>query len=421
MVESRVKINSAQDGRSFTFDPGLSTVGLGNPEDTMEAAQAFPEAKRSFTERQLAGLQSAAAVHLTFHITLACPLKCAHCIVEAGPGMQHTTMPAEVARRYASQMPELYAYGIRLVSFTGGEPLLAREQLETLSNAAAAAGMTCGVVTAAHWAASERVALRVVDGLPGISIWDMSIDAYHEPFVSPERVRTAYHAVKSRGREPVVRFAYHQPMTQRDRELKEFIQSFADEPEICSQRIRSVGRASDLPVINSPDDTTFAKPCLTKGLVIRYDGSMAPCCINLVEERRHPFQFGDARERPLTEIHAEYLAHPLLQMIRVLGFGPVMRWLEEAGVPRESLGPMPDDVCDFCPKVVTNPKWAEYLAARAASPENRLKLAVLARNFLGEPGMLGRAVEELRGCGSEIEGFELAERLAAEDAAGSAP
>lgn len=381
----------------------------------MENAPAFPEAKRSFTERQLAGLQTAAAVHLTFHLTLACPLKCAHCIVEAGPGLQNTTMPLEIARRYAGQMAELYAHGIRLISFTGGEPLLAREQLQVLSEAAAAAGMTCGVVTAAHWAASERVALRIVDGLPAISIWDMSIDSYHEQFIPAERVRTAYKAVKLREREPVIRFAYHQPMTTRDRELKEFIDSFAGESEICSQRVRSVGRASDLPVINSTDQTTFAKPCLTKGLVIRYDGSMAPCCINLVEERRHPFQFGDATTRPLAEIHAEYLAHPLLQMIRVLGFGPVMRWLEEAGVTKESFGPMPDDVCDFCPKVVTNPKWADYLTARAESPETRLKLAVLARNFLGEPGMLARAVEELRGCSDQIEGYELAERLAAED------
>lgn len=376
------------------------------------AAVAEPRGGVLLTERQLASLQSAAAIHLTFNLTLACPLKCAHCIVEAGPGLRHTTMPVDVARHYASQMPDLYEHGIRLVSFTGGEPLLAREQLEILSTAASAAGMTCGVVTAAHWAVSEQVATRVLDGLPGIQIWDISIDAYHEPYVGIERVRTAYHAAKAHGREAVLRFAHHEPMTERDRELKAFMLSFAEESEISAQKIRSVGRASDLPILNATDDSTFAKPCLTKGLVIRYDGSMAPCCISLVEERRHPFQFGDARSRPLTEIHADYMAHPLLQMLRVLGFGPVMQWLEESGVSRESLGPMPEDVCDFCPKIVTNPQWAEYLAQRAASPENRLKVGILAHNFLNEPGMLQRAVQEFRGQADQIEGFELAARLA---------
>jgi pyruvate-formate lyase-activating enzyme len=381
----------------------------------MSAAKTLePNPHVTLTLDELAKMQAVAGIHLTFSLTLACPLKCAHCIVEAGPELRKTTMPVDVARHYAEQMPELFDYGIRIVSFTGGEPLLAREQLTVLSNAASRAGMTTGMVTAAHWATSEDSAKKIVESLPGIDVWDVSIDSYHEEFLSFDRVRTAYQAAKTIGKRSILRFTHHDPLTSSDKRILDFIKGFAEEGDICSQRIRSAGRASDLPVIEAHDEPTFAKPCWTKGLVIRYDGSMAPCCISLVEDRQHPFQFGDARTRPLTEIHADYMSHPLLQMIRVLGFGEVMRWLKEAGMDEHELGPLPQDVCDLCPRVVSNSRWAPYLTNRAAEPQNRLRIAILASRMLEEHTMLQRTVRELESQADQIEGFELVAALAAE-------
>jgi len=325
-------------------------------------------------------------------------------------------MPVEVARQYASQMPQLFEYGIRMVSFTGGEPLLAKEQVRALSTAATNSGMVCGIVTAAHWATSASAAMRIINHLPGIQTWDISVDAYHEDFLSLDKVRFAYLASKRLGKRGILRFAYHEPLTDRDRQLLAFMAEFADETDVCSQRIRSVGRASNLEIVRGDREVTLSKPCVTKGLVIRYDGTMSPCCINLVEERRHPFQFGDARERPLTEIHTEYMAHSLLQMIRVIGFGDLLRWLAEIGIDEKTLGPMPEDVCDLCPQIMTNRKWADALACRAAQPENRLRIAILASRILGEHDMLQQVVRELQDHAADIEGFELAAALAAETA-----
>jgi pyruvate-formate lyase-activating enzyme len=337
--------------------------------------------------------------------------------VDAGPELRTTTMPAEIAYHYAEQMPELFRHGIRIVSFTGGEPLLAREQLKVLSSAAAEAGMTTGVVTACHWATSVDSARRIIESLPGIDVWDMSIDSYHEEFLNFDRVRTAYEVVKSVGKRGILRFTYHDPLSSSDKRILKFIDGFAEATDVCSQRIRSVGRASDLPIIQANGHPTLAKPCWTKGLVVRYDGTMAPCCISLVEDRQHPFQFGDARRRPLAEIHADYMSHPLLQMIRVIGFGEVLRWLKEAGVDEDLLGPMPEDVCDLCPKIMSNGTLGEYLASRAAEPHNRLRIAILASRLLGEHTMLQRTVRELSSQAERIEGFELAAEMAAENSA----
>ncbi|NVO06334.1 MAG: radical SAM protein [Rhodoferax sp.] len=226
-----------------------------------------PTARATITDADLVTIQNTAGMHLTFSMTLACPLRCAHCIVKAGPKVKGTTLPLEMAARYASQMEDLFDYGIRMVSFTGGEPLLMRRQLKVLSDAAASAGMACGVVTASHWAHSDAAARDVVARYPGIHTWDLSLDAWHKDYLPYDYVRRAYGAAKAAGRRAVLRFTYNEPMSAADREAFDFIHSFADAADVYSQRLRSVGRGDFVPIGRSSDQTTLAKPCVTKGLV----------------------------------------------------------------------------------------------------------------------------------------------------------
>jgi pyruvate-formate lyase-activating enzyme len=377
---------------------------------------APPDPRLPLRLDDLAAVQTTASNHLTFSLTLACPLKCGHCIVDAGPDKGYTTMPLEVAKLYAGQMGELYERGIRRVSFTGGEPLLAHRQLKVLSEAAGAAGMHCGVVTAAHWARTAAAAAKTIEDFSEIVTWDISIDSYHEPYVPFDNVRRAYEAAVEQGRRATIRFAYHDPLRPEDERILEFVGAFADEADVCSQRIRAVGRGTDLDLEESHKFHAWTKPCITQGMVIRYDGSMAPCCVNLVEARKHPFQFGDARERPLTEVFDDYMKHPLLQMLRVVGFTEALRWIEEDGLADELQRPLPDDVCDLCPKLFKNPRISSSLAARAATPGNRIRTAVLGSRILDEHSMLHATVDEFRADGTdrEIEGFEFAAQLAAE-------
>lgn len=371
-----------------------------------------PRAQLSLDE--LTALQNLAARHLTFHLTLACPLACAHCIVNAGPQRRGTTLPLSAAACYARQMPELAECGIRSVSFTGGEPLLARRQVDVLSTAAADAGMACGLVTSAYWATRETRAREVVRSLPAIDCWDISVDTYHQELVPLANIRRAASAVAELGRQSVLRFTHSDPPTAEDQRILEFLLSL-EGVEVRSQRLREVGRAAALGPQRRQTYEPWAKPCMTQGMVVRYDGSIAPCCINLIEARNHPFQLGNARRQSLLQIHREFLTLPLLQLIRTLGFGEVLRWLTEAGLDAALPAELPEgvcDICDICAFVMTDRELATYLTQRAEKPHNRLRIAILASRLLEEQAMLRRTLEELADRADELVGYAEALALA---------
>jgi len=357
-------------------------------------AQA-PDPATEMTLNELADFQAIAGHHVTFSMTLACPLRCEHCIVSASPDLGHTTMPVEIAAHYAAQMPELAASGIRSLSFTGGEPFLARRQVKLLSDAAAAVGIGCGVVTAGHWGKSRRLADELVASFPGITSWDVSIDAYHLDWVTLKTVTTAVEAARDAGNSVTIRFSYRDPPTDLDLEILAHVRSIRG-VKVASQRIRTEGRAVELELEASTKYSPWVKPCLTQGRVIRYDGSVAPCCLNLVETRKHAFQFGDARTRPLAQVHDDFLSHPLLQLIRAVGFSEIWGWLQDDELTAELTGPLPDDACDLCSYLMRNPAIVKYLQERAAVPEIEARIAMLVSRLFGEDRMAKRLVERWR-------------------------
>ncbi|UYY56986.1 radical SAM/SPASM domain-containing protein [Sphingomonas sp. S2-65] len=368
-----------------------------------------PDPATDMTLEELADFQAIAGHHVTFSMTLACPLRCEHCIVSASPDLGHTTMPVEIAERYAAQMPELAARGIRSLSFTGGEPFLARRQVKLLTDAAAAVGIGCGVVTAGHWGKNRRLADELVASFPGITSWDVSIDAYHLDWVTMETVINAVEAARDAGNRVTIRFSYQDPPSDLDLEILARIRAVKG-VQVASQRIRTEGRATDMALEVSTKYSPWVKPCLTQGMVVRYDGSVAPCCLNLVETRKHAFQFGDARTRPLAQVHDDFMSHPLLQLIRTVGFSEIWQWLQEDGLAEELSGPLPDDACDLCSYLMRNPAVVTYLQERSAVPEIEARIGMLVSRLFGEDRMAIRLVERWRADPatrpSGLEGYE---------------
>lgn len=364
----------------------------------------LPNPEVAMTLDELSAFQNVAASHLTFSLTLSCPLRCAHCIVDASPEKTDTTMPLDVAEYYAAQMTDLYSYGIRSMSFTGGEPFVARAQLKVLSEAAAATGITCGVVSAAPWARTRSSADKTVAAFPGIRCWDISADAHHEPYVSRDAIRNAYDALLAAGRRVTIRYSYSDPPSDADKDLLEFIAEL-DQARFAAQRVRAVGRGATLGIQVGHRYNPWLKPCLTQGMVVRYDGTISPCCLNLVEARSHPFQLGDARVKPLTELHAEYLAQPLLQLIRSVGLRDLYVWIQEAGLDSELPPLLPDEACEVCELFMKNERIADYLKQRAEEPTMQLKIALITFKTLGEPQLLAAVLDRFRDRQDEIEGW----------------
>jgi organic radical activating enzyme len=379
----------------------------------------LPDPTTAMSLVELADFQSIAGHHITFSLTLACPLKCAHCIVNAGPDLKSTTMPVEVARQYASQMPDLAKIGIRSLSFTGGEPFLARQQVKLLTEAAAENGMNCGIVTAGHWATNPENARKLVAEFQAISNWDVSIDSYHLDWIEIQTAVNAIEAARDAGRKVTIRFSYTDPPNETDKRIWDTIHGIKG-VKIASQRVRTEGRAAKLDLLPQEKYSPWIKPCLTQGMVVRYDGTIAPCCLNLVEARSHPFQFGDARERKLAEVHGDFQSHPLLQLIRVLGFSELWRWIEEDGLSSQLPAALPDDSCDLCSLLMRKPAIADYLAQRAARPDVEARIAMLASRVLGEHVMAQKLSERWRSTPStRPNGFEDMEEYL--DAVGEVP
>ncbi|RYE84858.1 MAG: radical SAM protein, partial [Hyphomicrobiales bacterium] len=190
--------------------------------------------------------QKLSAEHVTFSLTEACPLRCAHCIVATVPVVDRSrTMPLSRAEAYAAQLPDLVRRGVRLVSFTGGEPLLARRQLTLLSTAAAAAGCDVTVVTSAHWATSPQSAARVIASLPGVRYWHLSTDTYHLPFVGLERVIWAAKAALEAGREVMIRLTVPSEPTAACLDIHRRLRSELPEAPVFCQNVIGMGRASE--------------------------------------------------------------------------------------------------------------------------------------------------------------------------------
>jgi len=131
-------------------------------------------------------------------ITDACPARCRHCYVCAGPD-RTGWMTVEAA---AAHLAALARLGVRAeeVHIGGGEPFLDFDRLRAIVAAARDAGLAgIGYVeTSGFWATSDDLARQRLRELAGAGMMQLSIsaDPYHQEFVPPEPVQRLYAAAK---------------------------------------------------------------------------------------------------------------------------------------------------------------------------------------------------------------------------------
>ncbi|MCC7418249.1 MAG: radical SAM protein [Acidobacteria bacterium] len=346
------------------------------------------------TTEQLTGLQALSARHVAFSLTEACPLACRHCIVSTVPVADTTRyLSVEAAERYAGELPELAARGVVRISFTGGEPMLARRQLEILSRAAVASGMTCTIVTACHWAATPAAARQHIRHFDAIEHWHLSTDIYHLEFAPMEVVLHAAREAIGAGRKALVRMAAPVPLPAEHQALySALLEQLPPGVGIAVQPVTRNGRgaaiATDVPAAGVP-----AWPCIPNGMVVRHDGTVAPCCAGLVDQRDgHPFQYPRADRAGLAAAHDRWCTDPLLQLIRTVGFAPVLQWVDEMFPDHPMAAAAPRHPCECCVRLWTSPPVAAAVRQRAERPENSAKIAELAAAIFGETFMQEKQV-----------------------------
>jgi pyruvate-formate lyase-activating enzyme len=342
--------------------------------------------------------QALASRRLGFSVTKACPLRCAHCSVSAGPELRHMTFGRAFADKVVAELPQLSAIGITCIDFTGGEPTLAADFVQRVSESAKHVGMAVGVVSAAHWATSDSQARKFLQRFRCIDHWDISTDIYHLPFVSVDKVRRAFDALSELGRPPMIRIAHHVPITYDEAVLIDRIHEFAGR-RIGFQPIGPVGRGAELvQAQHATADDYDEAPCPTTGPLVRSDGGVSPCCAPLShEDYDHPLQLGNAFREPLAVIVGRWRVNPLLQTIRLWGFEPIVQWLRSS--PR-LVNSLRSRQCDTCVAMARDRGLMLEAAAAAGRLENRIRVADALKTYFGEPWMeealLAEADEHMR-------------------------
>jgi MoaA/NifB/PqqE/SkfB family radical SAM enzyme len=137
-------------------------------------------------------------VKLAFYFTLACTARCDHCITFAGPKVRRkmTLEDARLVVEAVSHVPQLGG-----IVFTGGENFIHRHELLQLVRDCAALGLSSEVITNAFWATQPAAARDAIAPFrdAGLGIVRVSIDRYHLPYVSIDRVHTALDALAAVG------------------------------------------------------------------------------------------------------------------------------------------------------------------------------------------------------------------------------
>ena len=131
------------------------------------------------------------------HVTYACLINCAHCAFSAGP-KNRFHLPLN---HIIETIRNLDTSTIKMVVFTGGEPLLTGQDLNRAIYEASQRGFITRVVTSAYFAVDLPTAFNRLTELcnSGLNELLISWDDYHAEFISFDRIRNAYWTAKDLG------------------------------------------------------------------------------------------------------------------------------------------------------------------------------------------------------------------------------
>lgn len=259
-------------------------------------------------------------------LTYDCTGRCAHCCYRAGPG-QGGRMSVREVEGYLQGAADQSLEGILLF---GGEPFLCYDLLHACVGLAASVASRVYVFTNGYWAADPDTARRLLAGLQeaGLDYILFSVDAFHQERIPLERIAIGIEAARELGYRAIdVDNRYlsgpemDNPYNRRTRAGMARLARLCDLGGVNVHQgpVRMVGRASDeLSAHVSPRAAVLDRCPLPDYLggdlraptgVEIHPGGWVNFCAGLA--------LGNARERPLAEILAEYdpESHPIIRVL----------------------------------------------------------------------------------------------------------
>lgn len=269
---------------------------------------------------------------LGISVGTACNIRCRHCLVDknlGAPGISESDIKKLV--------PEIRKYNPKTIIFTGGEPTLCLEAIDTIvSRTAGRRKRTIKLITNGYFAKSAAEASRVLKAVTGLTSVVMSYDRFHSEFVPRECVTNLHAACKAAGVGFGIMTAVSSPLD------AAFVTGLGLKGvKISVQKVLPIGKAEGKSLEYSYpefDKTVLGRKCPNLGGMIYNSGrGFTVCC-------------GSMASRPGAGycVHRTVAEHMRSRFYRLLAKHTFGELLKMAGVPETGLRPKHSAPCEVC-------------------------------------------------------------------------
>ena len=314
-----------------------------------------------------------------------CNAKCAMCYQSAGPKGSDLRGDARLAQdvvlRVISEAAAIPEIGSRL-HISGGEAFLRyTETLEAFRHGRDCGFKNIGATTNGFWAVTQPIAVRCCEELAdcGVDYLEVSLDNWHLPYVSLDRVRNLLRAARPVGISVVLR-----TLTSRSNHIDTLLASFSDAELagclIGNGTMHPVGRAA---VAVDPDDVYYGPGPVGAcenllAVTIAPNGNVYPCCAGA--DMTESLASGNINTDSLHDALFKMRTDRTIRQVIHGGTGSLIPIIEKLG-HGDKLQPRYDSICHLCWDVFKDDELAQALREHFAEIQVQEMTALL----LGAP------------------------------------
>lgn len=282
-----------------------------------------------------------------------CNARCAMCYQAAGPKGSDIRgdgrLPLDVTKRVIDQaalLPELVGDRVHL---SGGESFIHhKEVVEIFGHSKRNGFRNIGATTNAFWAVNDAVADRKCGELAeaGATYFEVSIDFWHLPYVSIDRVRCLLRAMRRTGLRPTLR-----TLSSRSHHLDELMADFQDEELlqviIGNGRVQPVGRgAATIPSSEVYFGNGVLGCCEQQlNLTIAPNGNVYPCCAGA--DMTDSLSCGNVHKESLADVVLNMRTDQVIREVIHGGTGQLIPIIQQLGFG-DRLLPQYSGICHLC-------------------------------------------------------------------------
>ncbi|HZM08735.1 MAG TPA: radical SAM/SPASM domain-containing protein [Candidatus Limnocylindrales bacterium] len=282
-----------------------------------------------------------------------CNARCAMCYQAAAPkgseirGDDH--LPLDLVNRIideAAELPELMGDRVHI---SGGESFLFfDETVQIFKRAKARHFGNIGGTTNAFWALSDAIADRRCEELAqaGVTYLEVSIDHWHKPYVTADRVRCLLRAMRRTGLPVTLR-----TLSSRSHHIDDVLEDFEDQELlqviVGNGRVQPVGRGARTIPMSEVYIGGGVQGCCERqlNLTISPNGNVYPCCAGA--DMTESLACGNIYRDSLAEAVLKMRTEAVIREVIHGGTGKLIPIIEQLGYG-DRLLPQYTSICHLC-------------------------------------------------------------------------